>query len=40
MRALRVAKALAGTAVDVLSVPGMLEEVKEQWRKDMDAAKG
>ncbi|KAF2690648.1 putative amidohydrolase [Lentithecium fluviatile CBS 122367] len=35
-RALRVAKALAGTAVDVLSVPGLVEEVKEQWRRDME----
>jgi amidohydrolase len=38
-RALRVGKALAGTAVDVLSTPGLLEKVKEQWRKDMDAIK-
>lgn len=38
-RALRVAKALAGTAVDVLIVPGLLDEVKEQWREDMDAVK-
>jgi amidohydrolase len=36
-RALRVGKALAGTAVDVLSTPGLLDMVKEQWRKDMKA---
>ncbi|KAF1958380.1 putative amidohydrolase [Byssothecium circinans] len=34
--ALRVAKALAGTAVDVLSLPGLVDEVKEQWRRDME----
>jgi amidohydrolase len=38
-RALRVGKALAGVAVDVLRVPGLLEEVKEQWRLDMEAMK-
>jgi amidohydrolase len=38
-RALRVGKAMAGTAVDVLSIPGLLEEVKEQWRHDTEAAK-
>ncbi|KAH3984072.1 hypothetical protein HBH64_117260 [Parastagonospora nodorum] len=38
-RALRVAKALAGTAVDVLRTPGLLEEVKEEWRRDMEGAK-
>ncbi|KAF2036109.1 putative amidohydrolase [Setomelanomma holmii] len=37
-RALRVGKALAGTAVDILSKPGLLEEVKAQWRSDMEAA--
>jgi metal-dependent amidase/aminoacylase/carboxypeptidase family protein len=37
-RALRVGKALAGTAVDVLSTPGLLDKVKEQWRKDMKIA--
>lgn len=36
-RALRVGKALAGTAVDVLVRPGLLDEVKRQWRRDMDA---
>ena len=35
MRCLRVGKALAGTAVDVITVPGLLDRVKEQWRKDM-----
>jgi amidohydrolase len=38
-RAMRVGKALAGTAVDVLSTPGLIDEVKEQWRRDMDASK-
>ncbi|KAK3332912.1 hypothetical protein B0T19DRAFT_381528 [Cercophora scortea] len=32
-RALRAAKALAGTAVDVLSVEGLREEVWEEWRR-------
>lgn len=36
-RALRVSKALAGTAVDVLKTPGLLKKVKEQWKRDMDA---
>lgn len=35
-RALRVGKALAGTAVDVCSVEGLLERVKGEWRRDMD----
>ena len=38
-RALGVGKALAGTAVDVLTIPGLFEEVKAQWRRDMDAVK-
>ena len=38
-RALRVGKALAGTAVDVLRTPGLLDEIKDQWRRDMDAIK-
>lgn len=38
-RAMRVGKALAGTAVDVLSVPGLIIEVQEQWRRDMDDIK-
>ncbi|KAF1992997.1 putative amidohydrolase [Amniculicola lignicola CBS 123094] len=37
VRALRVGKALAGTAVDVLSIPGLINEVKGQWRRDMNA---
>lgn len=37
VRCLRVAGALAGTAVDVLIVPGLLDEVKEQWKRDMAA---
>jgi metal-dependent amidase/aminoacylase/carboxypeptidase family protein len=36
LRALRVGKALAGTAVDVLTRPGLLDEVKKQWRRDME----
>jgi metal-dependent amidase/aminoacylase/carboxypeptidase family protein len=34
--AMRVAKAMAGAAVDVCSTPGLLEEIQEQWRKDME----
>jgi metal-dependent amidase/aminoacylase/carboxypeptidase family protein len=36
-RALRVGKGLAGTAVDVLTTRGLLEEVKKEWR---DVVKG
>lgn len=35
-RALRVAKTMAGTAVDLFVEEGMMEEVKEQWRRDME----
>ncbi|CAI6333517.1 unnamed protein product [Periconia digitata] len=35
-RSLRVAKALAGTAVDVISEPRLLDEVKRQWKRDMN----
>ncbi|KAH7110597.1 hypothetical protein B0J11DRAFT_599320 [Dendryphion nanum] len=38
-RALRVGKTLAGTAVDVLTTPGLLSEIKTEWRKDMEAMK-
>ncbi|AEO59471.1 hypothetical protein MYCTH_51839 [Thermothelomyces thermophilus ATCC 42464] len=38
-RALRVGKALAGTAIDVLTIPGLLDEVKRQWRRDMKATR-
>jgi len=38
-RALRVGKALAGTAVDVLSRPGLIDKIKDQWRRDMEAIK-
>lgn len=38
-RCLRVGKALAGTAVDVLTIPGFLLEVQEQWKTDMDSMK-
>ncbi|KAK5988434.1 Xaa-Arg dipeptidase [Cladobotryum mycophilum] len=34
-RAMRVAKAMAGTATDVCSTPGLLEEIQEQWRRDV-----
>jgi metal-dependent amidase/aminoacylase/carboxypeptidase family protein len=37
--ALRVGKALAGTAVDVLSQPGLIDKIKDQWRRDMDIIK-
>lgn len=38
-RAMRVAKAMASTAVDVYAVPGLLQEIKEQWKRDMNQAK-
>lgn len=34
-RCLRAAKALAGTAVDVLTTQGLVDEVKASWREDM-----
>ncbi|CAG9982770.1 unnamed protein product [Clonostachys byssicola] len=34
-RAMRVAKAMAGTAVDVCATPGLLDQIKEQWKQDM-----
>ncbi|XXG98392.1 hypothetical protein Hte_004715 [Hypoxylon texense] len=34
-RALRVGKALAGTAVDVLTENGLLTEVKREWERDV-----
>lgn len=39
VRALRVGKALAGTAIDVLTTPGLLDEIKKQWKRDMDGIK-
>ncbi|KAH6613541.1 hypothetical protein B0J18DRAFT_440286 [Chaetomium sp. MPI-SDFR-AT-0129] len=36
-RALRVGKALAGTAIDVLTQPALLDEVRKQWEHDMDS---
>ncbi|KAF1842639.1 uncharacterized protein K460DRAFT_293879 [Cucurbitaria berberidis CBS 394.84] len=39
LRALRVGKALAGTAVDVLRIPGLIDKITDQWRRDMDAIK-
>ena len=38
-KAMRVAKALAGTAVEVCGVEGLLDKVKEEWRKDMEKAR-
>ena len=38
LRALRVAKALAGVAVDILTRPGLLDEVKKQWERDIEDA--
>ncbi|KAI0141411.1 hypothetical protein BJ166DRAFT_472570 [Pestalotiopsis sp. NC0098] len=34
-RALRVGKALAGTAVEVLTTEGLLEAIKEEWKQDV-----
>ncbi|KAI8957672.1 hypothetical protein F5Y11DRAFT_74385 [Daldinia sp. FL1419] len=34
-RCLRVGKALAGTAVDVLMQDGLLEEVKKEWKREI-----
>ncbi|KAI0852935.1 hypothetical protein F5Y00DRAFT_226393 [Daldinia vernicosa] len=34
-RCLRVGKALAGTAVDVLAQDGLLEEVKKEWEREI-----
>jgi hypothetical protein len=38
-RALRVGKALAGVAVEVLAREGLLDEVKRGWKRDMEGAK-
>jgi amidohydrolase len=38
--AMRVAKGMAGAAVDVCAVPGLLDEVKRQWRYDMGQQNG
>ncbi|KAF3010490.1 hypothetical protein E8E14_007390 [Neopestalotiopsis sp. 37M] len=38
-RALRVGKALAGTAVAVLTTEGLLEAVRDEWERDVKAAK-
>ena len=37
-RAMRVAKAMAGTAVDVCSTPGLAESIRAQWQDDMSKA--
>ncbi|KAI6785437.1 Peptidase M20 domain-containing protein 2 [Emericellopsis cladophorae] len=39
-RAMRVAKAIAGTAVDVCAKPGLLADVQAQWRLDMASMAG
>lgn len=36
-KALRVGKALAGIALDVISIPSLLNEVKREWERDTDA---
>lgn len=36
-RCLRVGKALAGTAIDVLTTDGLLSEVKAAWKRDMQS---
>ncbi|KAH8650110.1 hypothetical protein BX600DRAFT_517323 [Xylariales sp. PMI_506] len=36
-RAMRVGKALAGTALDVLTTPGLVAEIKEEWRRVIKA---
>lgn len=35
-RCLRTGKALGGTAVDILATQGLLDNVVDQWRKDME----
>ncbi|KAI4596163.1 hypothetical protein KJ359_005669 [Pestalotiopsis sp. 9143b] len=37
-RALRVGKALAGTAVEVLTTQGLLEAIKEEWKRDVKSS--
>ncbi|KAG5953605.1 hypothetical protein E4U53_004561 [Claviceps sorghi] len=37
-RAMRVAKAMAATAMDIYVVPGLLGQVQEQWRRDVAAS--
>ncbi|KAG9258845.1 amidohydrolase family protein [Emericellopsis atlantica] len=39
-RAMRVAKAMAGTAMDVCATPGLLGDVQAQWRRDMASMAG
>ncbi|KAI1860591.1 hypothetical protein JX265_009054 [Neoarthrinium moseri] len=39
-RALRVGKALAGTAVDILATDGLLATVKEEWKKEIKESGG
>lgn len=38
-RCLRTGKALAGTAVEILATPGLLDDVVDQWKKDMKKSK-
>lgn len=35
-RCLRTGKALAGTAVDILTIQGLLDKVVDEWKKDME----
>jgi amidohydrolase len=39
-RAMRVAKAMAGTAVDICATPGLLDEVQAEWRRGMREQRG
>ena len=39
-RAMRVAKGMAGAAVDVCAVDGLMGEVRKQWKRDMDEYRG
>ncbi|KAG6008170.1 hypothetical protein E4U21_004928 [Claviceps maximensis] len=34
-RAMRVAKAMAGTALDVYVIPGLMGQIQQQWRRDV-----
>lgn len=36
LRAMRVARAMASTATDLYTIPGLLEAVRNQWRQDME----
>ncbi|KAL1888822.1 hypothetical protein Sste5346_009300 [Sporothrix stenoceras] len=36
LRAMRVAKAIAGTTADLYTTPGLLDEVRTTWRRDIE----